>query len=108
MIRFAGFPVVVPSRPGRAGGMGDMGDVELPSRGQESLAWPRPVDRREEPWRRRCHVDPRPGGISGTAMRTHLEVHDPQNENRNCQIDEIIRAGNAVTFSPDTIAQANS
>lgn len=54
------------------------------------------------------YIDPRPSGTSGTAMRTHLEVHDLQNENRNRQIDEIIRAGNAVTFSPDTLAQAHS
>ncbi len=39
------------------------------------------------------------------------EVHDLDNEKtgaNQCQIDEIIAAGHAVTFSPDTLAQANS
>jgi len=39
------------------------------------------------------------------------EVHDLDNEKtgpNQCQIDEIIRAGNAVYFSPDTLAQAHS
>ena len=39
------------------------------------------------------------------------EVHDLDNEDKNpsgCQIDEIIRAGNARTFSPDTLIQARS
>ena len=36
------------------------------------------------------------------------EVHDLRAEQRNCQIDEIIRAGHAVVFSPDTLAQARS
>ena len=35
------------------------------------------------------------------------EVHDLQNENTNCQIDEIITAGHAVRFEPDTKAQAH-
>lgn len=39
------------------------------------------------------------------------EVHDLDNEKtgpNECQIDEIIRAGNAVTFNPDTLSQAHS
>jgi hypothetical protein len=43
----------------------------------------------------------------GNSDPDHLEVHDLQGENTNCQIDEIIAAGNAVTFSPDTLAQAH-
>jgi hypothetical protein len=38
-----------------------------------------------------------------------MEVHDLRNEDKTgggCQIDEIIRAGNAVVFSPDTLDQA--
>lgn len=40
-----------------------------------------------------------------------LEVHDLDNEQtgaNECQIDEIISAGHAVTFSPDSLAQAHS
>jgi len=39
------------------------------------------------------------------------EVHDLDNEKtaaNQCQIDEIIAAGHAVTFTPDTLAQAHS
>lgn len=36
------------------------------------------------------------------------EVHDLDAETANCQIDEIIVAGHAVVFSPDTLAQAKS
>ena len=39
------------------------------------------------------------------------EVHDLDNEktDRNqCQIDEIIAAGHARTFNPDTLVQAHS
>jgi hypothetical protein len=39
------------------------------------------------------------------------EAHDLDNEktgSNQCQIDEIIRAGHAVTFTPDTLAQAHS
>lgn len=39
------------------------------------------------------------------------EVHDLDGEDTSasgCQIDEIIRAGNAVTFYPDTLAEAHS
>jgi len=40
-----------------------------------------------------------------------MEVHDLDNEQTGpseCQIDEIIAAGHAVTFQPDTLAQAKS
>ena len=37
----------------------------------------------------------------------HMEVHDLDNEKTECQIDEIIGAGHAVTFTPDTLAEAH-
>jgi hypothetical protein len=39
------------------------------------------------------------------------EIHDLDNEKTGayqCQIDEIIGAGHARTFTPDTLAQAHS
>jgi hypothetical protein len=39
------------------------------------------------------------------------EVHDLDNEKtapNECQIDEIIRAGHARTFNPDTLDQAHN
>ena len=36
------------------------------------------------------------------------EVHDLHNEKTQCQIDEIIAAGNAVLFTPDTLGQAHA
>jgi len=38
----------------------------------------------------------------------HMEVHDLKNEQPQCQIDEIIRAGHAVVFTPDALSQAHS
>lgn len=38
--------------------------------------------------------------------KNHMEVHDLDNEKTACQIDEIIRAGHAVIFSPDSLAEA--
>jgi len=35
------------------------------------------------------------------------EVHDLDNEKPQCQIDEIIAAGHARTFTPDTLEQAH-
>ena len=35
------------------------------------------------------------------------EVHDLDNEKTLCQIDEIIAAGHARTFDPDTLDQAH-
>jgi len=40
--------------------------------------------------------------------RNNLEVHELIRETRNCQIDEIIAAGHAVVFTPDTLEQAHS
>ncbi|MGE3672579.1 MAG: hypothetical protein AB7K71_23100 [Polyangiaceae bacterium] len=40
--------------------------------------------------------------------RNKREVHDTRQETRNCQVDEILRAGNAVGFSPDSLAQAHA
>lgn len=39
-----------------------------------------------------------------------MEVHDLDNEKtgaNQCQINEIIRAGNAMYFNPDTLAEAH-
>lgn len=36
----------------------------------------------------------------GNSDSDNLEVHDLQNESANCQIDEIIDAGNAVVSRP--------
>ncbi len=44
----------------------------------------------------------------GNSSPSKMEVHDLYNERPQCQIDEIIAAGNAVTFSPDTLDQARS
>ena len=41
----------------------------------------------------------------------NMEVHDLDNEktgSNQCQIDEIIRAGHAVIFTPDNLSQAHS
>lgn len=52
--------------------------------------------------------------IYGRGTRRYLgnenttEVHDLENEKTNCQIDEILAAGNAVGFTPDTLNQAHS
>jgi len=43
----------------------------------------------------------------GNSRTDHMEVHDLHNEQPQCQIDEIIEAGNAVVFSPDTLEQAH-
>ncbi len=48
----------------------------------------------------------RPHGKNYLGNRNTTEVHDLRLETTNCQIDEIIRAGNAVTFTPDTLTQA--
>jgi len=40
-----------------------------------------------------------------------MEVHDLDQEDTSdsgCQIDEIIRAGHAVTFNPDTLEKARA
>jgi hypothetical protein len=37
-----------------------------------------------------------------------VETHDLKNESVNCQVDEIIAAGHAVVFYPDSRIQAES
>ncbi len=44
----------------------------------------------------------------GNSDPDHMEVHDLKNEKPQCQINEIIKAGNAVVFSPDTLEQAKN
>ena len=41
--------------------------------------------------------------LGNTAKR---EVHDTYRETPQCQIDEIIKAGHAVGFTPDTLEEA--
>ena len=43
----------------------------------------------------------------GNDNNGHMEVHNLNNEQPLCQIDEIIAADHAVVFSPDTLAQAH-
>lgn len=50
----------------------------------------------------------RPYGKQYLGNTNTREVHDLQREQRNCQIDEIMRARHAVTFSPDTLSQART
>lgn len=55
-------------------------------------------------------VNSRPTDKRYLGNSSHMEVHDLNNEDTTpnaCQIDEIIRAGNAVVFSPDTLDQAH-
>lgn len=43
--------------------------------------------------------------------KNKMEVHDQNNEDskpNGCQIDEFLRAGHGVYFSPDTLQQAQS
>jgi hypothetical protein len=42
----------------------------------------------------------------GNASPSKKEVHDLDNENTNCQIDEIIRAGSDGTYNCLSSAQA--
>ncbi len=44
----------------------------------------------------------------GNSSSGHMEVHDLKNEKEQCQINEIIEAGNAVVFDPDTLEQAKN
>ena len=46
----------------------------------------------------------------GNSAPGHMEVHYLKNEDTSlyaCQISEIIEAGNAVVFDPDTLEQAH-
>ena len=45
-------------------------------------------------------------GARYCANKNQMEVHDLDNENTNCQIDEIIRAGNAVPYNNLSEARA--
>ena len=53
-------------------------------------------------------VTSRPSNKRYLGNKSKKEVHDLNNEKTNCQIDEIIRAGNAVVFTPDSLSQAHS
>jgi hypothetical protein len=44
----------------------------------------------------------------GNSSPSKMEVHDLHNEKTHCQIDEIVKAGNAVVFTPDSLAQAHA
>ena len=47
----------------------------------------------------------------GNTSPDKMEVHDLDKEDTRpsgCQIDEIIRAGHAKAFSPDTLTQAHA
>lgn len=44
----------------------------------------------------------------GNSDEDNMEVHDLHNEQPRCQIDKIIRAGNAVVFNPDSLDQAHA
>ena len=43
----------------------------------------------------------------GNSHRDNMEVHDLYREKPQCQINEIIRAGHAVRFIPDTLDEAH-
>lgn len=53
-------------------------------------------------------VTSRPSNKRYLGNTNKMEVHDLENENALCQIDEIIEAGHAVVFTPDTLDQAHS
>ena len=47
-------------------------------------------------------------GLSYLGNRNTTEVHQLSNETSQCQIGEILEAGNAVKFVPDTLAEAHN
>ena len=47
-------------------------------------------------------------GVRFLGNVNHKEVHEVAKETRDCQIAEILSAGHAVGFSPDSLAQAHS
>jgi hypothetical protein len=53
-------------------------------------------------------VSERPSTKQYLGNRHTTEVHDLEKETNDCQVDEIISAGHAVVFSPDTLGQAHS
>jgi len=46
-------------------------------------------------------------GLTYLGNKNEKEVHYLPNEQTQCQIDEIISAGHAVGFSPDTLEEAH-
>ena len=48
------------------------------------------------------------GNFSFLGNTNTKEVHDLNNEKQQCHIDEIIAAGHAFRFEPDTLSQAHS
>lgn len=50
----------------------------------------------------------RPSNKNFLGNRRTTEGHDLRKERQSCQISEIVAAGNAVTFTPDTAQQARS
>ena len=46
-------------------------------------------------------------GIRFLGNTNTTEVHDLWNEQRQCQIDEILSAGHAVGFIPDSLEEAH-
>jgi hypothetical protein len=57
---------------------------------------------------KRVYFRPNDKKYLGNDNYGHIEVHDLKNEQAGCQISEIVSAGHAVVFSPDTLAQAHS
>lgn len=53
-------------------------------------------------------VSSRPNNKRYLGNTNKTEVHDLLNETARCQIDELLGAGRAVVFTPDTLAQAES
>lgn len=53
-------------------------------------------------------VTSRPTNKQYLGNKSKKEVHNLHTEKNLCQINEIIRAQNAVVFSPDTLSQAHS
>ena len=47
-------------------------------------------------------------GINYLGNKNTTEVHRLANEKTQCQIDEILTAGNAVKFIPDTLEEAHN
>lgn len=43
----------------------------------------------------------------GNRSPVQMEVHDLLRPKPNCQVEEILRAGHAVAFVPDTLEQAH-
>jgi len=47
------------------------------------------------------------GNFQYLGNKDKKEVHDLNNENNNCQINEIFKAGHAVKFVPDLLSLAH-